>query len=379
VSLALATLLYEWRRYLAAVIALAFSGLLVLAQVGLFMGIGQAATATVNRAAAEIMVLAPQSESLINTSAGLPRRIRPTLYLHPEVLSIEEMAGTGTMMINQPKPGERRKESQIQIMAVDPYQGSPSLPRDFSEETRLALVEPMTIAVDRTAQDALGVKLGEYATVNGRKVRVAALLDGYPNVMDITVVMSRQTLRAVGLANRGIRSGPLMVRIRNPERASIVRDELNAASNGAYKAWLRTDLADANERAMLQEQIIGAMLVFSVVLGAFIGVGITSQTLRGAILASIKEFASLRALGVSMGSLRMIVLELSWWIGLAGLAVTGVLVALVAMLAAQQGLPMAFPVPMVLQTVAFMMFIAMLSGIMALGMLKKSQPADLLR
>ena len=31
-SLALATVIYEWRRYLAAVVALAFSGLLVLAQ-----------------------------------------------------------------------------------------------------------------------------------------------------------------------------------------------------------------------------------------------------------------------------------------------------------------------------------------------------------
>ena len=39
-SLALATLLYEWRRYMAAVVALAFSGLLVLAQVGMFVGIG---------------------------------------------------------------------------------------------------------------------------------------------------------------------------------------------------------------------------------------------------------------------------------------------------------------------------------------------------
>ena len=41
--------------------------------------------------------------------------------------------------------------------------------------------------------------------------------------------------------------------------------------------------------------------------GLLIGVGITSQTLRGAIMANIKEFASLRALGVGMGSLNRIV------------------------------------------------------------------------
>ena len=39
-SLALSTLLYEWRRYMAAVMALALSGLLVLAMTGVFIGIG---------------------------------------------------------------------------------------------------------------------------------------------------------------------------------------------------------------------------------------------------------------------------------------------------------------------------------------------------
>ena len=38
-SLALVTLLYEWRRYSAAMVALAVAGLLILAQVGMFTGI----------------------------------------------------------------------------------------------------------------------------------------------------------------------------------------------------------------------------------------------------------------------------------------------------------------------------------------------------
>ena len=58
-SLALSTLLYEWRRYMAAIVALAFSGLLVLAQVGMFMGIGKAFTAQIDRARADIMILSP--------------------------------------------------------------------------------------------------------------------------------------------------------------------------------------------------------------------------------------------------------------------------------------------------------------------------------
>lgn len=378
-SLALATLLYEWRRYLAAVIALAFSGVLVLAEVGMFMGLGKSATAIIDHSAAELMVLGPQTESLINESSGVPRRVGPTLYMNPEVIKVEDLSGNGGMFVNTPKAGERRKENGVNIRAVDPFPGSATLPADFSEEARQALMEPMTVVVDRTALKGLGVEVGDKASFNGRTVKVGAAIDGYPNMMDTDIVTSRQTMRALGMAPSGNRTGALMVRIRDPARAEIVRDQLNAVSNGAYRAWLRGDLAEANQKAMLQEQIIGIMLGFSVILSIIIGVGITSQTLRGAILASIKEFASLRALGVSMGSLRLIVLELSWWIGLAGLVVTGALMVLVTWAAKQVGLLMAYPLVMVVQTMALLMVIALLSGVMALGMLKKSQPADLLR
>src|SRR5437879_11365127 len=108
-------------------------------------------------------------------------------------------------------------------------------------------------------------------------------------------------------------------------------------------------------------------------------IGITSQTLRGAILASIKEFASLRALGVSMGSLRWIVLELSVWVGLAGLMATALFTFGVFLLGKNAGLPMGFPMPWIITVTIMLLVISVASGLLSLGILKKSQPADLLR
>jgi putative ABC transport system permease protein len=54
---------------------------------------------------------------------------------------------------------------------------------------------------------------------------------------------------------------------------------------------------------MFEEGILVIIIGGCVVLGTIIGVAITWQTLRGAIMANIKEFASLRALGVGMPSL----------------------------------------------------------------------------
>lgn len=379
-SLALATLIYEWRRYLAAVIALAFSGLLILAQVGMFTGIVKGVTANIDRSRADIMILAPKSESLVNSGpSGLPRRIQPQIYLNPEVVEVASFEGNGARWNNQPKPGEKAINNFVQINMVDTRPGAVTLPVDYSEEVRVALQEPYAIAIDRTAQASLGVKLGETAALNGKSVKVRALLDGYPNINQPAVVVSRDTMRLLGMGARNGKTGPLMVRIKDPARAEIVRDALNAEAKGAFRAWTRSELSEANEKALLKEQIIGIFLGFSVFLGFLIGIGITSQTLRGAILANIKEFASLRALGVSMGSLRLIVIELSFWVGVVGLVATAVFTFLVSLLAKSGGLPMGFPLPWVLGVTVLLLSISILSGVMAMGVLKKSQPADLLR
>ena len=379
-SLALSTLLYEWRRYMAAIVALAFSGLLVLAQVGMFMGIGKAFTATIDRARADVMVLAPGSTGLFNGGpSGVPRRIMPIVQSHPDVVTVADLDGSGGRWQNVVEGDAPRKMEFVQVSIIDAVPGAVTVPTDYSPELIEALRQPFGVAVDETALGRLGVKLGDKAIYNGKTVRVVAVTRGYPNMMQAGVVMSRDTLRMLGEANTGDRVGPLMVSIKPGADAERVVAQLNAQSRGQFKAWTRADLGDANQAAMFKESFIVIMLGFSLFLGILIGVAITWQTLRGAIMANIKEFASLRALGVSMGSLRGIVMELSFWVGVAGILAAGLLTWGVSLLAAGGGLTMAFPIPMVAGVCVMLLAIALASGFLSLGVLKKSQPADLLR
>ena len=379
-SLALATLLYEWRRYTAAVVALAFSGLLILAQVGMFTGIVKGATATIDRSRADIMILPAKMESLINSGGGsLPARLQPQIYMNPEVVEVAAFDGDGGRWVNQPKDGKKAVTTYINVNMVDTRPGAVNLPTDFTEEIRTALLEPYSVAIDQSQLSRLGVKLGDEASLNGKTVRVRAILTGYPDINNASVTMSRDTMRMMGMLTKSGKTGPLMVRITDPSRSAAVRDQLNKDAKGAYRAWTRQQLAEANEGALMKEQIIGIFLGFSVFLGFLIGVGITSQTLRGAILSSIKEYASLRALGVSMGSLRLIVMELSIWVGVAGLGATALFTGGVYLLATNGGLPMGFPLPWVIGVSILLVVISCASGLLALGILKKSQPADLLR
>ncbi len=379
-SLALATLLYEWKRYSAAMAALAFSGLLVLAQVGMFTGIVKAITASIDRSPADLMILAPKNDSLVNSGPnGLPERIQPLIYLNPQVTEVQSLDGDGARWVNTPDPGKKAVTTFVNTFDVDPRPGSVTLPLDYPESVRQALLEPYAVVIDKTAQAALGTKLGAAATLGGKTVHVRALLDNYANVNQPVVYMSRDTMRLLGMGPKNGKTGPLMVRLKDPSQALAVRDQLNAVSRGAYKAWSKADLATANRKALMGEQIIGIFLDFSLFLGLLIGVGITSQTLRGAIMAGIKEFASLRALGVSMRSLSWIVLELSAWVGVAGLIATAALTFAIYLLAMKFNMPMGFPLPWVITVVILLSTISILSGLFSLGVLKKSQPADLLR
>ena len=387
-SLALSTLIYEWRRYMAAVVALAFSGLLVLAFAGMFMGMGKSFTATIDRSGADVLVLAPGATRLFGGPSGLPRRMIPLIYQHPEVEVVDYMdlsqgrfqslAQAQQNANGQGQAGGERMEF-VMVTSVVTQAGNPTIPVDYSEELIEALRQPDAVVLDETALPRLGVRLGDQAVYNGHTVRVVGVTRGYANFMQPMMVMSRDTLRRFGETYNGPRVGPLMVRLRDPSRAEAVAAQLNASANGQYRAWTRQDLSKANESSMFEEGIIVVMLGFSVFLGGLIGIAITWQTLRGAILANIKEFASLRALGVGMGSLRRIIVELSFWVGIVGVGASFLLTWLISLLAGVFGLPMAFPLVMCAAVATLLMIIALLSGFLSLGMLKQSQPADLLR
>lgn len=390
-SLALSTLLFEWRRYMAAVMALALSGLLVLAMTGVFIGIGKGFTAQIERSRADIMILQPGAKSIMNGPSGVPRRFIPMIYNHPAVREVRPLAGNGgsfqsvknvdpTMsQADRAKQGAPRQQF-VQASVIDTSPDAVTIPVDYSDDLVDALRQPFTVAIDETAQKPLGVKLGDKALYNGQTVTVVGITRGYPNMMQPSIVMSRDTMRMLGqTSDSSPRVGPLMVALKNPAEATVVAAQLNAMANGQYRAWTRQELADANSSAMFEEGILVIIIGGCVVLGVIIGVAITWQTLRGAIMANIKEFASLRALGVGMGSLRRIVMELSFWVGLAGVAAAILLTWLVSLLASANAVIIALPLSLLIVVGGGLIVIAMLSGLLSMGILKKSQPADLLR
>ena len=381
-SLALSTLLFEWRRYLAAVIALALAGVLMLALSAMFIGIMQSFTATIDKSRAQLIIMPAKASSMGGGPGGggggaIPKRVVPLIYRHPDVVEVQDLPGDFDEVFG---PG-KTAPSLVNVIVIDTTPNGITLPDDFTDDMRRAIEPPYNIGIDASAVKQLGVKLGDQATVNGKTVRVALILEGYANSQFPNLVMSRQTQRLMGRASDD-RFDMLMVRLKNVSTEKDVlrvRDEMNAIADGQYRAWTQDALSPATIRDMMQEGILAIILGFMSIIGFVIGVVITWQTLRGAILANIKEFASLRALGVSIGQLRGVVMELSFWVGILGIAASAVLMVGITFLAKSANIPMGFEIGSLIQTGVLLLLISIMSGALTLGALKKGEPADLLK
>ena len=89
-------------------------------------------------------------------------------------------------------------------------------------------------------------------------------MDGYANSQFPSLVMSRQTQRLMGRANDE-QFGMLMVRIKNDgtmKDIERIRDELNAMSDGLYRAWTKPELTASTTKEMMSEGFIAILLGF---------------------------------------------------------------------------------------------------------------------
>ena len=77
-SLPLKTLIYDWRRFLPAIVAVAFSGLLVLLQAAVILGIFSLSSLYVTRSSADLWVGFPGVQSL---DLGRPVTAKAELFV----------------------------------------------------------------------------------------------------------------------------------------------------------------------------------------------------------------------------------------------------------------------------------------------------------
>jgi putative ABC transport system permease protein len=123
----------------------------------------------------------------------------------------------------------------------------------------------------------------------------------------------------------------------------------------------------------------GTVMVCTMTLALLVGLVVTSQTLHAAVLAALREYAVLDALGIPRWRLLGLVLAQSCWIGLAGLALALPVSFLLAWAALLIRTRVLLPPGLLLLTIALTLAMSIASGLWALRALRHVEPATLLR
>lgn len=376
VALARRTLRYEWRRFLPATVAIAFASLLLLLQASLVLGIFGSASVYVTGSDADLWLGYPGTQSV---DQGRP--------IDPDAATLLE----GTPGVERVEPflwfdGDWRGPGRpggvsVFVSGIDARPDGLMFAKVLPPELRAALQTPDAVLVDRAELDKLGVAVGSQAYINGQPVHVVGVGSGLRALGGVNVLASLDTARRLD-ADSEHPDWPtyLVARLHSPDDAGRIARELDhRPGGGPHQAWSARAFARRSMLFWLFDTGAGAGVLFLAGVVCLVGAAITSQTLVAAVFGSIREYATLNALGVGIGAMRWVVLEQAFWVGAVGLVAANVGGVLVIGLARWRDIPVAFDATLWLACGVLVMLLAMLSGVVALRSLGRADPAGLLR
>jgi putative ABC transport system permease protein len=375
VALARKTLIYEWRRFLPAIMSVGFSGILIIVQGALLLGIVGTNALPVTQSRADLWVGFPGTQSA-DLGRGIDAGVAAELLVDPRVDRVEPLLlGTGDWR------GTRGGGISVTLIGLGTQRDALGLARAVEPSLRALLDEAATVLVDDGDLDKLATAIGGIAEINGHRVRVVGTMNGIRAMGGVNIVASLATVRTL---DRSLSAADTvtyyLAGLKSPPAANAVRAQLmKPQTKSRFEVWTAADLTARSVRYWLLESGAGVGFIFATVVALLVGILITSQTLMAAVAASTPQYATLRAIGVSFSALRRIVVVQAAWVGAIGLGLGLVGSLLATVLARLNGIPFALGPGLMAVSGVLVLSVALLAGLLALRRLRHADPAALLR
>ncbi|HEY9452560.1 MAG TPA: ABC transporter permease [Bradyrhizobium sp.] len=291
-TIAFRNLFHDRLRFVATVIGIVFSIVLVTIQMGLYFGFGRMVTTMIDHATADLWVMprgtkAFEDPSLLNTRARYRAlAINGVAEAIPVVIGFADWRMPSGAM------------TPVFVIGSDLRAGGLQ-PWDLVEGRIEALANARAVAVDRTYFDRLGISgIGATAEIRQQPVEVAAVTNGIRSFTTTPFVfMDVERARTY----TGVPSG----------KATYIIIRLSADADPArVRRQLMSDIADVEvlTPAEFRERSrtfwlfgtgAGAALFAGALLGVIVGTVVVAQTLYASTKEHLNEFATLRAIGSS--------------------------------------------------------------------------------
>jgi putative ABC transport system permease protein len=291
-TLAFRNLFHDRLRFIATVIGIVFSIVLVTVQMGLYLGFGRMVTTMIDHASADLWVMPRGTKCFEDPSLLNARERYRALAINGVTEAIPVVIGFADWRM----PGGAM--TPVFVIGSDLRAGGLQ-PWDLVEGRIEALSSPKAIAVDRSYFDRLGISgIGATAEIRQQPVRVAAVTNGIRSFTTTPFVfMDVDRARA----HTGVPSGKatyLIIRLSPDANLDHVRRQL-VSSITDVEVLSPAEFRERSRTFWLFGTGAGAALFAGALLGVIVGTVVVAQTLYASTKEHLNEFATLRAMGSS--------------------------------------------------------------------------------
>ena len=291
-TLASRNLFQDRLRFIAALIGIVFSVVLVMVQMGLYFGFGRMVTTMIDHASTDLWIVASGAKCFEDLSL-LNMEMQNRLAAIDGVAEvIPVVVGFSAWMLPD------GAMTPVFVIGSD-FTASGLSPWNIVEGTVQSLTAPGTVAIDRSYYDRLGVSgVGATARIRGQPVTVGAITDGIRSFTTTPYVFSDlgSAQSYIGLPASFI--SHFLVRLKPKADIERIRQDILANISG-IQALTPDQFRDQSRSFWLFGTGAGAALFAGALLSVIVGTAIVAQTLYSSTKDHLYEFATLRAIGAS--------------------------------------------------------------------------------
>jgi putative ABC transport system permease protein len=290
--LAWRNLVHDKVRLLVTLTGIVFAVVLIVVELGLFLGFTTATSSLIDHSRADLWITAPRVP-YIEQAVPFSERKVATVLATPGVAR----AAKYIVRFTQWKRPDGRQES-VQIVGVDLASGL-GTPWNVVAGTLDDLRKPDAVFVDEIYREKLGVAhIGQVVEIRGRRARIAGFTRGirafttspyvfttFKNALDYADLRDDQTLYILVKAAAGADSGALRHAL-----AARLRD-VDVVTNAGFSRmtqvyWMFTTGA-------------GIAVLLAALLGLVVGIVVVAQTIYATTVDHLREYGTLKAMGAT--------------------------------------------------------------------------------
>jgi putative ABC transport system permease protein len=331
-KLASRNLFQDRLRFVATIVGIVFSIVLVNIQMGLFLSFERMVTTMIDHAPADLWIV-PLGTKCFEDPSLLDQ------HDQARIRAVAGVAETVPVVIGF-SPWTVPGGGTTPVFIVGSQENAEGLhPWKLAEGNLADLLAPNTVAVDRTYFTRLGISgIGDVTDIREQSVKVAAITDGIRSFTTTPYVFTSLDQAHAYTGTPPDKVSYFLVRVSPGADIASVRQRL-LTTLSKVEVLTPAAFSSRSRSFWLFGTGAGAALFAGALLGAIVGTVIVAQTLYSSTKDHLNEFATLRAIGSSNLYIHKVIVWQALLSAVIGFALAAALSLVIVMVTAKTALP----------------------------------------